>query len=54
LKKIFTAANDSLEQRQKSNFLFALCFLAYTFSYFGRFAYAAELAARGEAIRAGN
>ncbi|MBO5702189.1 MAG: MFS transporter [Clostridia bacterium] len=39
MKKTFTAANDSSEQRQKSNILFALCFLAYTFSYFGRYNY---------------
>ena len=39
MKKTFTAVNDSSEQRQKSNILFALCFLAYTFSYFGRYNY---------------
>lgn len=44
LKKEFTAKNDSLEQRQKSNILFALCFLAYTFSYFGRYNYSTCLA----------
>jgi OPA family glycerol-3-phosphate transporter-like MFS transporter len=49
LKKIFTAANDSLEQRQKSNFLFALCFLAYTFSYFGRYNYSTCLDSMTEA-----
>lgn len=39
MKDIFTAENDSAEQRKKSNILFALCFIAYTFSYFGRYNY---------------
>ena len=44
MKKSFTAQNDSLEQRQKSNILFFFCFLAYTFSYFGRYNYSTCLA----------
>ena len=44
MKKIFTAENDSAEQRKYSNVLFALCFLAYTFSYFGRYNYSTCLA----------
>jgi OPA family glycerol-3-phosphate transporter-like MFS transporter len=43
LKAPFIAENDSAEQLKKSNFLFALCFLAYTFSYFGRYNYSACL-----------
>ena len=39
MKDIFTAENDSVEQRKKSNILFTLCFIAYTFSYFGRYNY---------------
>jgi len=45
LKNIFTAENDSAEQLKKSNLLFALCFLAYTFSYFGRYNYSTCLGA---------
>ena len=44
MKGPFIAENDSAEQLKKSNFLFALCFLAYTFSYFGRYNYSACLA----------
>jgi OPA family glycerol-3-phosphate transporter-like MFS transporter len=44
LKGSFIAENDSAEQLRKSNVLFALCFLAYTFSYFGRYNYSACLA----------
>jgi OPA family glycerol-3-phosphate transporter-like MFS transporter len=49
LKKEFTAKNDSIEQRQKSNILFVLCFLAYTFSYFGRYNYSTCLDSMTEA-----
>lgn len=45
MKNIFTAENDSAEQLKKSNLLFALCFLAYTFSYFGRYNYSTCLGA---------
>ena len=44
MKAPFIAENDSAEQLKKSNFLFALCFLAYTFSYFGRYNYSTCLA----------
>lgn len=49
LKALFTAENDSQEQSRKSNFLFALCFIAYTFSYFGRYNYSTCLASMMEA-----
>lgn len=44
MKDNFIAENDSAEQLKKSNFLFALCFIAYTFSYFGRYNYSTCLA----------
>lgn len=44
MKKLFTAANDSAEQLKQSNRLFTLCFIAYTFSYFGRYNYSTCLA----------
>lgn len=43
MKDSFVAENDSAEQLKKANFLFALCFIAYTFSYFGRYNYSACL-----------
>lgn len=49
MKDRFIAENDSREQLKKSNFLFALCFIAYTFSYFGRYNYSACLASMAEA-----
>ncbi len=49
MKDNFIAENDSAEQLKKSNFLFALCFIAYTFSYFGRYNYSTCLASMTEA-----
>lgn len=49
MKEVFTAENDSAEQLKKSNFLFALCFVAYTFSYFGRYNYSTCQASMTEA-----
>lgn len=44
MKASFTAENDSREQLRKSNILFVLCFIAYSFSYFGRYNYSTCLA----------
>lgn len=49
MKSSFTAENDSREQLAKSNILFALCFIAYSFSYFGRYNYSTCLASMMEA-----
>ncbi len=49
MKDTFIAENDSAEQLKKSNFLFALCFIAYTFSYFGRYNYSTCLASMTDA-----
>ena len=49
MKNVFTAENDSAEQIKKSNFLFLLCFIAYSFSYFGRYNYSTCVASMTEA-----